>query len=57
MLGAAQFTIAGVISALSAALAGGTLLPIVLVMATCIYGAAILAAGGPGAVEREVGSA
>ena len=57
MLGAAQFTIAGAISALSATLAGGALLPIVLVMAICIYGAAILAAGGPGAVERETGSA
>ncbi|MGO1502162.1 MAG: multidrug effflux MFS transporter [Marinobacter sp.] len=53
MLGAAQFTIAGAISALSATLAGGTLLPIVLVMAICVFGAAILAAGGPGAVERE----
>lgn len=53
MLGAAQFTIAGAISALSATLAGGTLLPIVLVMAVCVFGAAILAAGGPGAVERE----
>lgn len=53
MLGAAQFTIAGAISALSATLAGGTLLPIVLVMAICVFGAAILAAGGPGAVARE----
>ncbi|WP_275667839.1 multidrug effflux MFS transporter [Marinobacter salexigens] len=53
MLGAAQFTIAGVISALSATLAGGALLPIVLVMAVCVYGAAILAAGGPAATERE----
>ncbi|WP_227519434.1 multidrug effflux MFS transporter [Marinobacter sp. ANT_B65] len=53
MLGAAQFTIAGAISALSTSLAGGSLLPIVMVMAVCVYGAAILAAGGPGAVERE----
>ncbi len=53
MLGAAQFTIAGAVSALSATLAGGTLLPIVLVMAVCVFGAAILAAGGPGAIERE----
>ncbi|HDZ38669.1 MAG TPA: Bcr/CflA family efflux MFS transporter [Marinobacter sp.] len=57
MLGAAQFTIAGAVSALSAPLAGGTLLPIVLAMAVCIYGAAILAAGGPTAVERESGFA
>lgn len=54
MLGAAQFTVAGAVSALSTILAGGTLLPIVLVMAVCVLGAAILAAGGPGAVEREV---
>ena len=53
MLGAAQFTVAGVVSALSTTLAGGTLLPIVLIMALCVLGAAILAAGGPGAVERE----
>lgn len=53
MLGAAQFTIAGAVSALSATLAGGALLPIVLVMAVCVFGAAILAAGGPGAIERE----
>lgn len=53
MLGAAQFTIAGAISALSATLAGGTLLPVVLVMAVCVFGAAILAAGGPAAIERQ----
>lgn len=53
MLGAAQFTIAGAISALSSTLAGGTLLPVVLVMAICVFCAAILAAGGPGAVARE----
>lgn len=53
MLGAAQFTIAGAISALSATLAGGTLLPVVLVMAICVFGAAILAAGGPAAIERQ----
>ncbi|WP_417502294.1 multidrug effflux MFS transporter [Marinobacter sp.] len=53
MLGAAQFTIAGGISALSATLAGGTLLPVVLVMAICVFGAAILAAGGPAAIERQ----
>lgn len=53
MLGAAQFTIAGLISALSATLAGGSLLPIVLIMAACVFGAAVLAAGGPGAVDRE----
>ncbi len=53
MLGATQFTVAGAVSALSAALAGGSLLPIVLVMAVCVFGAAILAAGGPAAVERQ----
>lgn len=53
MLGASQFTIAGAVSALSTALAGGTLLPIVLTMAACVLGAAVLAAGGPAAVERE----
>lgn len=53
MLGATQFTVAGAISAFSSALAGGSLLPIVLVMAVCVFGAAILAAGGPAAVERQ----
>lgn len=53
MLGASQFTVAGAVSALSTALAGGTLLPIVLTMAVCVLVAAVLAAGGPAAIERE----
>jgi DHA1 family bicyclomycin/chloramphenicol resistance-like MFS transporter len=57
MLGASQFTIAGGVSALSTALAGGTLLPIVLTMAVCVLGAAVLAAGGPAAIERETRAA
>jgi DHA1 family bicyclomycin/chloramphenicol resistance-like MFS transporter len=57
MLGASQFTVAGAVSALSTALAGGTLLPIVLTMAVCVLVAAILAAGGPAAVEREARAA
>ncbi|MEQ9545133.1 MAG: multidrug effflux MFS transporter [Marinobacter sp.] len=54
LLGAAQFTIAGAISAISATLSGGSLAPIVLTMAVCVSGAAVLAAGAPGAVRREL---
>lgn len=54
LLGATQFTCAGIISALSARYAGETLLPIVLTMAACSLGAVILATGAPGAVAREV---
>ncbi|EON93187.1 bicyclomycin resistance protein [Marinobacter lipolyticus SM19] len=54
LLGAAQFTIAGAISAISATLSGGSLLPIVLTMAVCVSGAAVLAAGAPRAVRREL---
>lgn len=57
MLGASQFTVAGAVSALSTALAGGTLLPIVLTMAACVLVAAVLAAGGPAAIERETRAA
>ncbi|MEX2473767.1 Bcr/CflA family efflux MFS transporter [Marinobacter sp.] len=52
LLGAAQFTIAGAISAISASLSGGSLIPIVVTMAVCVSGAAVLAAGAPGAVRR-----
>ena len=53
LLGASQFTVAGAISATSAALAGGTLLPIVLTMAACSLGCVVLAAGAPRAVRRQ----
>ena len=52
MLGASQFTIAGLISAGSAAISGGSLVPIVLVMAACSTGCVLLAAGAPAAVKR-----
>ncbi|SFR57594.1 MFS transporter, DHA1 family, bicyclomycin/chloramphenicol resistance protein [Marinobacter daqiaonensis] len=53
LLGATQFTVAGIVSALSAIYAGDALLPIVLIMAGCILGAVVLAVGAPGAVDRE----
>lgn len=53
LLGATQFTCAGIVSALSARYAGETLLPIALTMAACSLGAVILATGAPGAVARE----
>ena len=53
LLGASQFTFAGIFSALSATYAGDALLPIVLTMATCSLGAVILAVGAPRAVARE----
>ncbi|WP_372972863.1 multidrug effflux MFS transporter [Marinobacter sp.] len=54
LLGATQFTFAGIISALSATYAGDALLPIVLTMAICSLGAATLAFGAPRAVALEV---
>lgn len=54
LLGATQFTFAGIISALSATYAGDALLPIVLTMAICSLGAVTLALGAPRAVAREV---
>lgn len=54
MLGAAQFTIAGGISALSSAFGGDSLLPIAASMLACSAGAVMLALGAPGAVAREV---
>lgn len=53
LLGASQFTVAGAVSATSAVLAGGTLLPIVLTMATCSLGCVLFAAGAPAAVRRQ----
>ncbi|MGM0570926.1 multidrug effflux MFS transporter [Marinobacter sp.] len=53
LLGATQFTFAGIISALSATYAGDALLPIVLTMAVCSLGAVTLALGAPRAVARE----
>lgn len=53
MLGASQFTIAGLISALSSTFAGEALLPIVISMLACSVGAMLLAFGAPGAVARE----
>lgn len=53
LLGATQFTGAGIISALSAAYAGDALVPIALTMAACSLGAVSLAVGAPAAVARE----
>ncbi len=52
LLGASQFTVAGLISAGSAAIGGNSLMPIVLIMAACSVGCVLLAAGAPGAVKR-----
>lgn len=53
MLGASQFTLAGVVSALSSTFGGDALLPIVLSMLACSAGAVLLALGAPSAVARE----
>ncbi|MBY6034075.1 multidrug effflux MFS transporter [Marinobacter daepoensis] len=53
MLGASQFTLAGVVSALSSTFGGDALLPIVLSMLACSAGAVLLALGAPAAVARE----
>jgi len=53
MLGASQFTLAGAISALSAAYGGEALLPITLSMLACSVGAVLLSLGAPAAVARE----
>lgn len=53
MLGASQFTLAGAISALSAAFGGEALLPIALSMLACSVGAVLLSLGAPAAVARE----
>lgn len=54
LMGAAQFSIAGMISAISTWLADGTLMPIALVMAACSLGALLFAVGAPDAVRRAV---
>ncbi|MBB5319951.1 multidrug effflux MFS transporter [Marinobacter oulmenensis] len=53
LLGAAQFTLSGGISALSSAFGGDALLPIVVSMLACSTGATLLVLGAPGAVARE----
>lgn len=53
LLGATQFTVAGIVSALSVHYAGHALLPVAVTMAVCSLGAFSLAAGAPGAVARE----
>lgn len=52
LLGASQFTIAGLISAGSAVIGSGSLVLIVLIMAACSVGCVLLAAGAPEAVRR-----
>jgi len=52
LMGAAQFTIAGFISAVSTWLADGTLMSIALVMTACSMGALLFAVGAPAAVVR-----
>lgn len=53
LLGASQFTLSGMISALSAAFWGDSLLLIVLSMLVCSLGALLLALKAPAAVARE----
>ncbi len=54
LLGAAQFSVAGIISGISASVSGHALLPVVLTMAVCSVGAVILVLGAPAAVAREL---
>lgn len=54
MLGAVQFSVAGAISAASAALGGGGLLPVALTMAGCAAGAFALAVGAPDAMRAAL---
>ena len=54
LLGAAQFTISGMVSALSTVLSDHTLTPIVLVMAVCSALAVVLVQGAPAAMRREL---
>lgn len=54
LLGAAQFSVAGIISGISASVSGHALLPVVLTMAVCSAGAVILVLGAPAAVAREL---
>ena len=53
LLGATQFTVAGAISAVSTVVSEGSLFAIVVVMALCSLGGALLAVGAPTAVRRE----
>ncbi|WP_336365902.1 multidrug effflux MFS transporter [Marinobacter sp. C2H3] len=54
MLGATQFTVAGLISALSTVIFGESLLAIVGTMAACVFLALSLALGAPAAVQKAV---
>lgn len=54
LLGATQFSMAGLISALSTWLADGTLIPIVLLMAACTLTALGFAVGTPAAMRRAL---
>lgn len=57
LLGATQFTLAGVITATSAAFSEASLMSITLVMGGCSLGCMILAAGAPAAVSRQASPA
>lgn len=54
LLGATQFTLAGALSALSAAMGPQTLLPVVLTMAACSMGSVLFAAEAPAAVRSHL---
>ncbi len=53
LLGASQFTVAGLVTAASTALAGDSLNAIALVMAVASMGCVVLAAGAPAALKRH----
>jgi DHA1 family bicyclomycin/chloramphenicol resistance-like MFS transporter len=57
LLGGTQFTIAGIISAISASIGAQTLTPIVVMMMAGSVGAVLLVINAPGAVRRERESA
>lgn len=54
LLGATQFSMAGVISAVSTWLADGTLVPIALLMTACTLTALLFAIGAPAAMRRAL---
>lgn len=54
LLGAAQFSISGAVSALSAAVFGESLIAIVLTMAVCVFLALALALGAPASVRKAL---
>ncbi len=54
LLGATQFTVAGGISALSTLPGEHSLMPIIITMTACSFGAALLAAGAPKAMGRAL---